>query len=326
MLLALPLGVQAGVFSMLAGAFAEPSNPPVQQRVVYTAQSVPLLRAATHADPNPSKGGGDVLVDGGALVPERGFDTTVLGGGATHTGGEISVYVVREGDSLSQIAEMFEVSANTILWANNIKHANLIKPGDTLVILPISGVQYVVKSGDTVAAIAQRYHGSVEDIVAYNGLASETAIAVGDTLVIPGGEVTPPPAPAKSSGPLAAVKSAVASVAGYFSHPVPGAVKTQGIHGYNGVDFGAPSGTPVRAAAAGEVIISRASGWNGGYGAYIVIKHPNGAQTLYAHNSTNYVSVGQYVSQGEEIGTVGSSGRSTGSHLHFEVRGDKNPF
>jgi murein DD-endopeptidase MepM/ murein hydrolase activator NlpD len=102
--------------------------------------------------------------------------------------------------------------------------------------------------------------------------------------------------------------------------------KSQGIHGYNGVDLAAPTGTQVLAAASGQVLISRFGGWNGGYGNYIVIKHSNGTQTLYAHNSANYVSVGQWVSQGDVIGLVGNTGKSTGSHLHFEVRGAKNPF
>lgn len=329
LLLCIPLFAHAGVFSVLAGMFSEETQA-ARVAAAYNAQSIPLLRAATHSDPNPSKGGGDVIVDAGALVPESGPGAG--GGDATavsHSNGEISVYVVREGDALSQIAEMYGVTPETILWANDIKRADLIQPGDSLVILPVSGVRYVVKSGDTLAEIAEEYHGTVDDIIAYNGLASETDVQVGDTVVIPGGEVVPPPVAqtqTRVSSALGAVKDVVASVSGYFSHPVPGAIKTQGIHGYNGVDLGAPSGTAIRAAASGEVIISKGSGWNGGYGNYIVIKHPNGTQTLYAHNTTNTVSAGQYVEQGEQIGTVGSTGRSTGSHLHFEVRGDSNPF
>jgi murein DD-endopeptidase MepM/ murein hydrolase activator NlpD len=103
-------------------------------------------------------------------------------------------------------------------------------------------------------------------------------------------------------------------------------VRTQGIHGYNGVDLGAPAGTAVRAAAAGQVIISKASGWNGGYGQYIVVKHANGTQTLYAHLSANSVAAGATVAQGQLIGAVGNTGKSTGNHVHFEVRGAKNPF
>jgi murein DD-endopeptidase MepM/ murein hydrolase activator NlpD len=113
----------------------------------------------------------------------------------------------------------------------------------------------------------------------------------------------------------------------YFSHPVPGSVLTQGLHGYNSVDFGAPLGTPVLAAADGVVIVEKGAGkWYGGYGNYIVIEHDNGTQTLYSHNSKNLVNVGDEVKQGQKIALVGSTGRSTGNHLHFEVRGGTNPW
>ena len=107
--------------------------------------------------------------------------------------------------------------------------------------------------------------------------------------------------------------------------PVTGP-RSQGIHGYNGVDIAGSCGGQIRAAAAGTVIVSKGYGWNGGYGIYVVITHANGTQTLYAHNATNWVISGQYVAQGQIIGTVGSTGRSTGCHVHFEVRGAKNPF
>jgi len=109
--------------------------------------------------------------------------------------------------------------------------------------------------------------------------------------------------------------------------PLVGGVRTQGVHGYNGVDIAAPVGTPFLASAAGEVIVARSSGWNGGYGQYIVVRHANGTQTLYAHASQIIVGVGQRVVQGQVIGYVGSTGRSTGAHLHFEIRGGpRNPF
>ena len=107
--------------------------------------------------------------------------------------------------------------------------------------------------------------------------------------------------------------------------PVDGP-RTQGLHGYNGVDLASPSGTLIRAAASGDVIVSKSSGWNGGYGLYAVIRHNNGTQTLYAHNSLNLVTVGEHVVRGQIIGRVGSTGKSTGPHLHFEVRGARNPF
>ena len=113
---------------------------------------------------------------------------------------------------------------------------------------------------------------------------------------------------------------------GYYSNPVPGGVITQGIHGWNGVDLAAVRGTPVRAAAGGTVIVARGGGWNGGYGNYAVISHDNGTQTLYSHMRSVIVSSGQPVSSGQVIGYVGATGRATGPHLHFEVRGAQNPF
>jgi len=116
-------------------------------------------------------------------------------------------------------------------------------------------------------------------------------------------------------------------VPGYFSWPVGGGVITQGLHGWNAVDIGAPSGTPVYAAAGGTVIVARSGGgWNGGYGNYVVISHSNGTQTLYAHLSRVLVSAGQGVGQGDTVGKVGATGEATGPHLHFEVRGAANPF
>ena len=108
--------------------------------------------------------------------------------------------------------------------------------------------------------------------------------------------------------------------------PISGGRKSQGIHGHNGVDLAAPVGTPIMASASGKVIISRTGGYNGGYGTYVVISHSNGTQTLYAHMSDNYVTVGESVSQGQTIGEIGMTGRTTGPHIHFEVRGASNPF
>jgi murein DD-endopeptidase MepM/ murein hydrolase activator NlpD len=243
------------------------------------------------------------------------------------TNGEIRVYTVRPGDSLSQIAEMFQVTTNTILWANDITDPTTIQPGDSLVILPIVGVQHTVKSGDTVESIAQDYEGDADEILAYNQLDSTAELTVGETVVIPGGRIEESAAPTQvADAPTPVRQSGSVSSSNGLSHPAPGTVRTQGIHGYNAVDFGAPIGTPILAAAAGEVIVSKPSGWNGGYGAYVVIRHPNGTQTLYAHNSQNYVGVGEYVSAGQTIAAMGDTGRSTGPHLHFEVRGTANPF
>lgn len=284
-----------------------------------------LLQAAVNSDPNPAKGGADIATtEGTALIANTG-----PGGSAAYlenrgARGSITTYVVQEGDSLSQIASDHGVSMNTILWANNITDAKLVKPGKELVILPVSGVQYKVKSGDTVAGVAKRFKGDSDEIIAYNGIDVSKGLTEGATIIIPGGELpkTAAPAAKKATGKSARTLPAAS---GYFGNPVPGGRCTQGIHGYNGIDIGAPSGTPIYASAAGTVIVAKGGGgYNGGYGNYIVVKHANGMQTLYAHMSRLAVSGGA-VEKGALIGYVGNTGKSTGYHLHFEVRGGTNP-
>lgn len=318
----IPLSVHAGVFSVFFDTVAAKTTDEITYVNRDSAQDVPLLRAVLHTDPNPAKGGGDILVEDGALVPSGDADKKESTINTRTSQGEISVYVVRNGDTLSQIAEMFDVSAKTILWANDITDVSKIHPGDTLVILPITGVRHIVKKGDTLGSISKKYKGDAEDILAYNQLASGATLAAGDTIIIPDGTVTP--VATKKAGGGGTVASGGGSSG--FVNPLPGSVRTQGIHGYNGVDLGASVGTPVRAAAGGQVIVARGSGWNGGYGLYVVVKHPNGTQTLYAHLSSVAVTMGDTVVAGQTVGGVGNTGRSTGSHLHFEVRGARNPF
>lgn len=317
----LPKSANASIFSIISKIFDKSGG---QTTTVVNSQNMPLLRAVLSADPDYAKGGGDVtIVSNTALLSETGPSGTSADVENLNTNGEISIYVVREGDSISKIAKMFGVSTNTIIWANDLGRNAVIAPGQTLVILPISGVQHTVAKGDTIQSIAKKYNGDADEIISYNNLDVDGALAVGTEITIPDGVISAPSV-APSTSPKRI--SGLPEYAGYFLKPIIGAKKTQGIHGYNGVDFGAPAGTEILAAASGQVIVSRSGAWNGGYGNYIVIKHANGTQTLYAHNSANYVSVGSNVSQGQVIGLVGSTGRSTGPHLHFEVRGAVNPF
>lgn len=251
----------------------------------------------------------------------------------------ITTYVVKGGDNLSAIANSFGVTVNTILWTNNIRDARLIKPGDTLIILPISGVTYTVKKGDSLELIAKRFKSSSDDIAQFNGLAIDEVLTVGTEIIIPDGEqeiLSQPQSAIPSSSRPPSVVSRFANLpdlTGYFMRPIIGGRNSRasksnphGLHGYNGVDLASSCGMPVMASAEGVVIITRSSGWNGGYGRYVVISHPNGTQTLYGHLRTVDVSPGQSVVQGKLIGTIGSSGNSTGCHVHFEIRGAKNNF
>lgn len=307
-----------------AAAKADDGSTPV----MHDAE-LDLLAAATNPDPNPAKGGADIqMTEGAALISNSGPNGSIVYVESRKSKGAITTYTVQEGDSLSTIAETYGVSMNTVLWANNISDAKLIKPGMDLVILPVTGVKYTVQKGDTVAGVAKKFNGKSDDIIAYNGVDVSTGLTAGSTIIIPGGSVTP----AKAAATKATTKKASSAAAralpalsGFFGNPLPGGRLTQGLHGYNGVDIGAPAGTPIYAAAAGSVIVAKAGGYNGGYGSYVVIKHSNGSQTLYAHMSSVAASTGS-VEKGALIGYVGSTGKSTGNHLHFEVRGAKNPF
>lgn len=320
----MPLTANAGMMSFIYGLLNEQRTPETAGIVDRSnLQNMALLHAALNNDPNPAKGGGDItVVNGVALLSEAGPSGAVQEGVAGSPSDQISIYVVRKGDTLSQIANMFGVSVNTIVWANDINKGSAISVGDTLVILPMSGIKHEVKKGDTLKSIVKKYNGNLEEVMRYNDLIESPSLAVGDTIFIPDGEIqqtrTTTSSPVRySGGPV---------YRGYYMNPVAGSVKSQGIHGYNGVDLATPSNTPIVASAGGEIVVVKNYGWNGGYGNYIVIRHNNGTQTLYAHTNSNVVSVGQWVVQGQVIGYVGSTGRSTGSHVHFEVRGATNPF
>lgn len=327
MLIASPITTYAGLLSFFTDLFDTNANAYDESAAVINSQTMSLLQAAVNSDPIKAQGGGDItVVDGTALLAESGPSGTLADITEYEpSSDQISLYVVREGDSLSRIAQMFDVTTNTIIWANDIKRSTSIQPGDELIILPISGIRHTVKKGETLASIAKKYKGDLGEIRQYNDLSEGSTLAVGNVVIIPDGEMSV--ATPRYVGSRNLVRGAGGpEYVGYYLRPIVGGRKSQGLHGYNAVDFAAPVGTPIVAAAEGTVIISRNYGWNGGYGKYIVIRHSNGTQTLYSHNSSNIVSGGQYVRQGQIIGYVGSSGKSTGPHVHFEIRGAKNPF
>lgn len=292
-------------------------------------QTLPILEPRS-APGQLALGGPEISIDNNALVPEIGAAGSALDVYEIPTSDLITIYVVHQGDTLAGIANMFDVSKNTILWANPEAKSG-VKPGQELLILPITGVRHVVKKGDTVSSIAKKYGGDAEDIAGYNGVGIGDSLALGDIVIIPDGEVsaitsTPSSSGKKTTSVIAkSSASGATSSNGYYIKPTNGKL-TQGFHGpYQAVDVGAPIGTPIYASAAGRVMVAKTSGYNGGYGLMVIIQHDNGSQTLYAHMSRVMVKAGQTVAQGEQIGAMGSTGRSTGSHLHFEVRGVKTP-
>ncbi len=294
----------------------------------FSLQDMPLLSADSNSLLSSIGGSELTVLDGSVLAPSKGPKSSEIAKDIQKGSSDaIKVYVVQKGDTLSEIAEKFGVSVNTIRWANDLGRNGLIKVGQELVILPIDGVKYKVKHGGTLRDIVKKIGGDVEEAAVFNGIDPDEELAAGTEVIVPGAEIK------EKKLKASRVKSFVRNYGtgktvykGYFMRPVKGGVKTQGLHGKNAVDIAAGYGTAIYAAASGRVIISKYGAWNGGYGNYIVIAHPNGTQTLYAHLAKNLVKRGDYVSQGQIIGTMGSTGKSTGVHLHFEVRGAKNPF
>ncbi len=316
----MPNVTQAGLWSSVISIFTGQDALAQTETVIEaSSQNMPLPEAALNIDPFADNCSDVLIVDNdGSLLspsgPSSGISCEV-----ESSGGSIMTYLVRDGDSYSKIAEMFGVSVNTILWYNNLNKNSVLKAGQTLYILPISGVMHTVVKGDTLVTIAKKYNGDINEIANFNNLKITDTLSIGDEILIPDGQVS------FVSG--SATPSSSGSVSGsYYMKPFTGGHKTQGIHGYNAVDYGMPVGTPLYAAASGRIIISKNSGWNGGYGNYVKIQHPNGTQTVYGHMQGTLVLVGQTVEKGDLIGYSGNSGNSTGPHLHFEIRGAKNPF
>lgn len=291
------------------------------------AQTAPLLTAVLNPSPLNGYGGGGIsIVNQSALLSDVGPLGSIADiEGKTTGSDEISIYVVRGGDSLSQIAEMFNVSVNTIIWANDISRGDLIKAGQVLMILPVTGIKHTVVKGETLDSLAKKYKGDANEIAGFNDLPEGASLTVGTEIIIPDGEA-PYSAPAVVSGGQALRGTSGPNYSGYYLRPIDGGTKTQGLHGYNGVDLATYCGAPIFAAATGDVIIARSAGWNGGYGKYVVISHTNGTQTLYSHMSSIIVTAGWHVVKGQVIGYIGTTGKSTGCHVHFEIRGAKNPF
>ena|GEM_PF-75691 len=281
---------------------------------------------------------------------------------------KIETYVVKEGDTISTIAQDFGVNVGTILWNNQLSAKQYIRPGDSLVIPPVSGLIVTVKKGDTIAAMANRYNAQATEIASANNFDLTESLTVGKQVIVPGG--TPPEIvqtqtqiiasaqrPSSVSVPSSIASSlvilpsngketptaryigsdgiprnpitttnvakpadaTVVTAAGRLQWPTSGHSITQ-YYGWKhtGVDIDGDYTSPMYAAADGVV---EQAGWNsGGYGLMIMLDHSTlNMKTRYGHASKLFVKTGDHVKKGQVIAMVGTTGRSTGTHLHFEV-------
>ncbi len=307
----------------------------VSQKV--NPKTIAQLAKVTNA---PVKINEDVLENSApSLISSYSFseNNTIESSGSSLESGndrqKVISYKVEDGDTVWSIAKKFNITTNTIKWANNFSDIDSIKPGQTLQILPISGTLHKVQKGEGLGKIAATYGASSAQIMEENGLLTEI-LEEGKVLIIPGGAKAEPRIDNKAK--VADKKSSeknkkqvkfanVSKGPDWLIRPTTG-IKTQGIHDNNGVDIANASMPSVWAAAGGVVTYT---GWAGAYGLTVKIKHPNGVETQYSHLNKIYVSNSQAVGQGQIIAQMGRTGRvfgRTGIHLHFEVHGARNPF
>jgi len=252
------------------------------------------------------------------------------------------VYTVQPGDSVASIAEAYGIDVDYLLWNNAelYEDPDLLLVGHKLQIPTVNGLIYNVKLGDTLSDIASFYQIDVPSILAFvpNSIASADTVIEGMVLVLPGAVPPPPPIPAAVTAveatnpepepapepPPPAPEPPPPASTGYI-WPFSGSISSpfgeyRGGNSYHmGMDIDAFGryGAPVVAAASGTVVLVASMDW--GLGAYIVIRHADGSETVYAHLSAVYVAQGQSVAQGEQIGAIGCTGYCTGPHLHFEL-------
>lgn len=237
----------------------------------------------------------------------------------------IETYTVQLGDTAEIIAERFGLQPTTLLWSNPEmeKAPDLLNIGQVLTILPVDGVYHTIGVSDTLESLAKVYKVEIDTITAcpFNEIPQNGELVVGTQIIVPGGTK---PYEARNITTYVSPGPVDVQASGLFLRPAPG-VLTQGYwYGHRAIDIGAPLGTVIRASDSGFVSFA---GWTDiGYGYLVVIDHNNGYQTYYAHLSWFFVEEGDVVAAGQEIGKMGSTGNSTGPHLHFEIRYDGYPM
>ena len=262
--------------------------------------------------------------DGGLLSRQVVANTTEPA--ESRTG--IITYTVQAGDTIETIAARFRLLPTTLVWSNQeVEDApDRLSIGQVLFVLPVNGIWYTVEDNDTIDGIAEEFKASSEDIVnsPLNNLADGANLLPGAKIVVPNGVkpyvasvVDTSSGVSDASGAYSGPAVSVAA-SGAFGWPTNGMLSQGFWWGHRALDLANAIGVPVAAADSGYVSYA---GWdNTGYGYMVMVDHGNGFQTLYAHLSQYYVDPGQAVARGQVIAAMGSTGQSTGPHLHFEIR------
>lgn len=353
LLLAPATQANAGFFSSLGQILGIGAQAEERSLDSHNSQNIPLMEPSITPELKLGANVRDVLlVDGEALEANTNPMGTSDVEAQYISTQKIQIYKVESGDTLDTISKKFGVSKNSLVSSNDsLPLKGKLKVGQVIVILPVEGLVYEVKKGDTIEALARKYGTTAKDVLKYNNMESASDLQIGDTIVLPGAkkpiaksaEIKAPSAkspatkPADISAPstqdekeeISAPSSDAPATSSGYIWPLPlGAGRiSQRLHDDNAVDIAAPKGTPIYAIKDGTVLIADDSGWNGGYGLYVVINFDDGGQALYGHMSKVATTAGTVVKQGDLIGYVGTTGLSTGNHVHLSLRGGlKNPY
>lgn len=311
-------GVVLGILAFLVWGW-------LSRGVLAPEFSFPVPVQATEADTSVADGGPVVLARSAVITPTATLPPGLVNGDLIDEVDEVEIpwaelgdqeevitYTVESGDTLWNIALQFDLDLDTLRWSNPDLERNpdLLSVGTELAILPVPGVYHFVEAGETVSAIAKRYGVAQADILNYplNALDNPGDLQEGQKLVVPHGHkglTRPTPQPSPDSP---------------FAWPLVGRITQRFSDAHRALDIGAPYESPVYAGREGWVI---RSGWaRTGYGYTVIIDHGDGFMSLYSHMKGEWVNVGDWVERGQLIGEVGSTGNSSGPHIHVEVRVD----
>lgn len=312
--LALTLAVLAGLWLFVGWSEQQPSQTPGPPASQSTGSGADILLVSAPPSGGGRGGAGAAPAAATLAAGDSASDNAGSSGAAAPTAtGQSQAYVVQPGDTLSGIARRFQVTVSTLTAANTLSDPNSLTPGQTLNI-PVAGeVTHVVKEGETLWDIATRFGLDVDAVANLNDLPDMSFLSVGQTLRLPVARSSDPN-PEKTQAALSSGKIAA------FIWPITGRLTSsfgqRWGRMHTGIDIAGNTGDEIRAAKDGVVA---AAGRMGGYGLAVKLDHPDGTSTLYAHSSKLLVKKGQKVKQGDAVALVGSTGHSTGPHLHFEV-------
>jgi murein DD-endopeptidase MepM/ murein hydrolase activator NlpD len=305
------------VILLLAVGVVTVSQVTIPQVDLLLPTPTPAPELGTHSVTTPptNRGVNRLVSNNATLFPNVVPNTTI----SERDRLEVITYTVQPNDNIWAIAQGFGLKAETVLWANPSveRSPDLLNVGQELIIPPVDGIYYTVEAGDTADKLAKTYQTSLDKIVSFNGLEEPYTLVAGQKIMLPDGRKKVVPSNYYPMTVVGRAPKGAPTGSGRFAWPTQGILTQQYWSGHLGIDIANRTGVPIRAADDGYVVMAGRDTW--GYGNQVVIDHGNGYLSRYAHLNAILVKAGDSVKKNQQIGTMGSTGRSTGPHLHFEI-------